>query len=339
VKTPPPSPRRRPKRPVLLKDEERYRLLHDPYEPPLVNRGFLVDAVRGKVRFGKFTNALIPWPKAKRQGKSGSGGFILCGDLLRALECESAPAISHYWGVCRATVGNWRRALELEGRTAGAQRLVSLGVELARLPVSRKKIADAARGRVLSTRHKSKFLGAMRRGWKERFAARRAEFRRTGRFPIATRSDPWIPEEEKLLGKLPTVELVRVLGRTFKSIQARRLFLDIRARPPVVQQPWKEWEIKSLGTDSDRTIAGRLGRSVASVDKKRRQLGIASANAHPWTTEEEAIIGTVSDAEAAKPAGQIAEVHSASPPGPWNGSLPYRKRPQVDRLGGGCARH
>src|SRR5438477_226003 len=299
-----PSPRRRPKRPVLLKDEERYRLLHGPYEPPLVKRGFLVDAVRGKVRFGKFTDALIPWPKAKRQGKGGSGGFILCGGLLRALECESAPAISYHWGVCRATVGNWRRALELEGRTAGARRLVSLGVELARLPVSRKKIADAARGRVLSTQHKSKFLGAMRRGWKERFEARRAEFRRSGRFPKASKSDPWIPEEEKLLGKLPTVELVRVLGRTFKSIQARRLSLDIRARPAVVQQPWKKGEIKSLGTDSDRAIAGRLGRSIASVEKKRRQLGITSPGTHRWTTEEEAIIGQVSDAEAARRLGR-----------------------------------
>src|SRR5258708_32136440 len=98
------------KRPLLLRDEERYRLLYGPYEPPVVKRGFLVDAVRGKVRFGKFTNALIPWPKAKRVGKyGGSGGFILCGDLLRALEKESAPAISHYWGVSRATGGNWRR--------------------------------------------------------------------------------------------------------------------------------------------------------------------------------------------------------------------------------------
>ena len=51
-----PSPRPRPKRPVLLKDEERYRLLHGPYEAPLVKRGFLVDAVRGKVRFGKTLN-------------------------------------------------------------------------------------------------------------------------------------------------------------------------------------------------------------------------------------------------------------------------------------------
>ncbi len=91
----------RRKRPVLLTDEERYRLLFGPYEPPLVKRGFLVDAVRGKVPFGGFSNALIPWPKAKRGGKSGSGGFVLCGDLVRALAKESAPAISHHWAVRR----------------------------------------------------------------------------------------------------------------------------------------------------------------------------------------------------------------------------------------------
>src|SRR5437764_8685145 len=112
-------PHARRKRPLLLRDEERYRLLHGPCEPPLVKGGFLVDAVRGKVPFGTFSNALIPWPKAKRQGKGGSGGFVLWGDLLRALAEESAPAISYYWGVANSTVTNWRYALELKGLTAG----------------------------------------------------------------------------------------------------------------------------------------------------------------------------------------------------------------------------
>ncbi len=295
---------RRRKGPLLLKDHERFKLLSGPYEPPLVKRGFLVDALRGKVRFGTFTNALIPWPKARRIGKSGSGGMILCGDLLRALACESAPAISHYWGVSRATVGNWRRALEMKGRTPGADRLVHLGMELARLPESREKISIAARGRVLSWERRARLLKGIRHGWKERFAARRAAFRRTGRFPRATKSDPWIAEEEKLLTKLPTVELVRVLGRTAKSIQARRILLGIRARPPVVQQAWREWEIKLLGTAPDRAIAKRLGRSVSSVENRRRKLDIKSAGSRFWTAEEEAIIGKVSDAEAARRLGR-----------------------------------
>src|SRR5437867_4174508 len=101
------SSMKRRKRPVYLKDEERHKLLYGPYEPPLVKRGFLVDAVRGKVRFDTFTNALIPWPKAKRIGRGGSGGFVLCGDLLRALETEAASAVSHHWGVSRSSIANW----------------------------------------------------------------------------------------------------------------------------------------------------------------------------------------------------------------------------------------
>lgn len=296
--------RKRPKRPVLLRDEERYRLLYGPYEPPLVKRGFLVDAVRGKVRFGTFSNGRIPWPKAKRQGKSGSGGFILCGDLLRALERESSPAISHHWGVSHSTVSNWRRALELKGRTAGAQRLVDLGVELARLPQSRKKISEAARGRTLSPARKSKLFAGIREGWRERFEARRAAYRRTGRFPKATKSDPWIPEEEKLLPKLSAAELARVIGRSAGSIRAHRLLLGIRVRAPIVQQPWAESEIRLLGTAPDREIAKRLGRSVGSVENKRRKLGTKSASTPFWTSKDESIIGKVSDAEAARRLGR-----------------------------------
>ena len=294
----------RRKRPVLLRDEERYRLLYGPYEPPLVKRGFLVDAVRGRVPFGTFTNALIPWPKFKRHGKSGSGGIVLCGDLIRALEKESAPAISHFWGVSRATVGNWRRALELKGRTAGAQRLVSLGVELARRPESRKKLSEAARGRVLSSAHKSKLFAGIHKGWRRRFKARRDAYRRTGRFPKARNSDSWIPEEEKLLPKLSTAELVPVIGRSFKSIQAHRYLLGLRARPPAARLPWRDSEIRLLGTAPDRIIAKRLGRSVYSVENKRRELGIKPDSTHFWTAKEEAIIGKVSDAEAARRLGR-----------------------------------
>jgi hypothetical protein len=296
--------RKRPKRPVLLRDEERYRLLYGPYEPPLVKRGFLVDAVRGKVPFGTFTNARIPWPKFKKSGKGGSGGIVLCGDLLRALASESAAAISYHWGVCHATVTNWRRALQMKGRTPGAQRLVNLGVELARLPESRKKIAEAARGRVLSREQLSKLLSGIYRGLKERFDARRTAFRETGRFPIATGADPWIPEEEKLLSQLPTSELVRVLGRTAKSIQHHRLLLGIRARPPAERRPRRERDIRALGTAPDRVIAERLRRSAHSVENKRRALGKKPSSIHLWTAQEEAIIGKVSDAEAARRLGR-----------------------------------
>ncbi|MBI1839509.1 MAG: hypothetical protein HYR88_01485 [Verrucomicrobia bacterium] len=270
----------------------------------MVKRGFLVDAVRGKVRFGEFTNARIPWPKAKRHGKGGSGGFVLCGGLVRALEKEAASAVSHHWGVSRATVSNWRRALELKGRSAGAQRLVKMGAEFARLPESREKIARAARGRVLSPRQRSRLMRGIQQGWKERFEARRAAYRRTGRFPRATKSDPWVPEEEKLLASLSPAEAVRLLGRTSKSIQARRLFLDIRIRPPAERKRWEDWEIKLLGIVSDSAVAKRLGRSMDSIRRKRHKAGIKSPSLHPWTAEEEAIVRRGPDAEAARRLGR-----------------------------------
>jgi hypothetical protein len=328
----PKVPRRKPAH--LLREEERCRLLFGPYEPPLVKRGFLVDEVRGQVPFDCFTNALIPWPKAKRRGRGGSGGIILCGDLLRALAHESLSAISHYWGVCRGTVISWRRWLGLtsqEHRTEGAERLVKLSLELSMLPESRAKIALAARGRKLSPGHKARLHSAMNQGWRRRFKARRAAFKNTGRFPKATKADPWIPEEDQLLSQLPLKELVRVLGRSEKSIRTRRKQQGFRIRAPSQQKLWakrggdfmneksvhirapsqqKLWEpdeLQCLGADSDSVIAGRLGRSASSVENKRRQLGIPAANIHPWTAAEEALVGKLPDAEVARRLGRSAK--------------------------------
>jgi hypothetical protein len=39
----------------------------------------------------------------------------------------------------------------------------------------------------------------MHQGWKAPSEAHRAQYRRTGQFPNATKSDPWIPEEEAWL--------------------------------------------------------------------------------------------------------------------------------------------
>jgi transposase-like protein len=265
------------KRTQYLAEDERCRLLYGPYEPPLVKGGFLVDAFRGKVRFSHFTNARIPWPKCKKtKSKSGggSGGFVLCGDLVRALTDESASAVAFHWGVSHGTITNWRRALELRGLNAGSHRLMEIGVELARRPESRAKNSASKQGKVLSRTHKIHLFAAMKAGWKERFEARRNAYRRTGRFPQATKSDPWIPEEEKLLAKHSTTDLVRIIRRTTKGIQARRIALGIRSLPSPTRQPWRESETKILGTDTDRVIAKRLERSVFSVTKKRQALGI-----------------------------------------------------------------
>jgi len=52
----------------------------------LIVSHFLFDAMRGKVRFANYSNAPIPGQSSGKKRPHGSGGFVLCGDLLRALE-------------------------------------------------------------------------------------------------------------------------------------------------------------------------------------------------------------------------------------------------------------
>jgi len=268
------------KRAIFLRDEERFRLIRGPYEPPLFKGEFLTDAVRGKVRFGKYSNAPIPWPIFKKEGPRGSGGFVLCGDLLRALQHESAAAICYHWGVCASTVLKWRRALGLKGLTAGAKRMVKIGVDLCKRPESQAKLAAAAKTRGMSAEGRE----AIRQSFFQRFARKRAArlayYQRTGKFPKAARSDPWLPQENKVFKqKHSTRELMAILGRTWEAVKSQRRKLNIRLRPS--STPWTEREIKLLGTDRDPAIAKRLNRSISAVKCKRKSLHIpATARGH-----------------------------------------------------------
>jgi len=218
--------------------------------------------LRGLVKFAGFTNARIPWPTVK---KCGSASLILCGDLIRAVKTESKPAVAYYWGVCDATVKNWKRILKVPAMTEGSRRLVRLGVELARLPQCRAKLSAALRGHPVSPRHILEMRSGARRGYQDRRKARRAEYLRTGRFPPATVADLWLPEEEKLLGSVPDRDLVPIIGRTLGSIRKRRMDLNIRVkrapRPPRANS-WTQEELAALGTGPDRQVAQSLGRSL-----------------------------------------------------------------------------
>jgi len=63
----------RQKRKQLITDEQRVRLLHGPYEPPLVKHDLLEDAERGQVKVGGFTNALIPLATGQENRQSIPG--------------------------------------------------------------------------------------------------------------------------------------------------------------------------------------------------------------------------------------------------------------------------
>lgn len=105
-----------------VRDEIRFELLHGPYVPPAARRGDLLrcEYRGGDVRVGGMTDAPIQWPRALKTGKASP---IVCGDLARAIRCESELAVAYHWGVGVVTVWKWRKALGVPQVNEGTARL------------------------------------------------------------------------------------------------------------------------------------------------------------------------------------------------------------------------
>jgi hypothetical protein len=71
------------------------------------------------------------------------------------------------------------------------------------------------------------------------------------------------------------------------------------------RRPWQPAEDALLGKLIDKKVAQRTGRSVHSVARRRRELGIPALGARtpqtqrPWTAEEDDLLGTVTDKDLA----------------------------------------
>jgi len=92
-----------------------FRWRAGPYHAPAVNVGSVLrDEWRGDVAVEGFTDAPVPWPAARSQHYAvGAKPLlpILCGDLVRAVCEEDELTVSHYWGVTRYIVEQWKRAI------------------------------------------------------------------------------------------------------------------------------------------------------------------------------------------------------------------------------------
>jgi len=93
-------------------------LLFGPYFPPDISDGWLVDWIDGSVEVGSWTDAPLPWPRRKREGRSS---VILCDGLIREVMMESRAAVQYHWGVSGGTVWKWRRALGVGRITPGTR--------------------------------------------------------------------------------------------------------------------------------------------------------------------------------------------------------------------------
>ncbi len=275
-------------------DPEKVKLLFGPYSPPRTRRGkFLFCEMRGTVKVGNFSNGPIPWPM-----KWGRRSPILCGDLVRAVQRESALAVAHHWGVCHSVVTRWRAAVEVGPITVGTRRLKSYVQSEAMTPVLRAHMSRVQIGktRKLSRSGRARFLAAMRRPKSENwfrsmaplFAARRGKL-------VNPEHRLWTREEEKLLGKRPDQEVAKLLKRSVSAVITRRSRKKIPYLNPALRL-WTRAEMKLVGKFSDAEIARRTGHPQSGVRAKRRELGLLfRPPPRRWTRREEQFLGTKPD--------------------------------------------
>ena len=121
---------------------------------------------------------------------------------------------------------------------------------------------------------------------------------------------PWLVE---LLGKLPDARLARSLGRNCSTVAIERRRRGIPPfRPQRRPHEWTAASIAQLGTASDGDVAAALGLTRPQVQYRRRMLGIPPfvppphdpVNASPWTPADLALLGTMSDQQAATRLGR-----------------------------------
>jgi len=212
-------------------DPEKVKLLYGPYAPPRTRRGrFLPCELRGTVKVGGYSAGPIPWPMKWR-----TRSLILCDNLVRAVQHESALAVAHHWAVCTDIVSKWRRALEVEPITAGTRRLKSYVQSEALTPALRAHLSRIKTGKPhkLTPGGKARLLAALRRPKPAHW------FRSMARHFVARRGKPvrpgdrvWTPKEERLLGVRPDREVAKLLKRSVGAVSARRYAKKIPCTKP-----------------------------------------------------------------------------------------------------------
>jgi hypothetical protein len=192
---------------------ENCRLLHGPYLPPPLRRGDRTACLARDcdvVVTGTSTGR-IPWPRCRAFGTHGGGsGILLDDELARAVRCESALAIRHWWGVSTRTVAWWRRAL---------------GVTLTTNERSRQLRHAAAKSGAAAMRE---------RGLTDEEADERSE--RAERLNLGQYLAPyqvkhvWKEERIRLVGTQPGAEVARMLGLSVHAVRLKRTRLGILTR-------------------------------------------------------------------------------------------------------------
>lgn len=215
------------------------RLVAGPYPLPSIKPGDKAQCrVAGEVVCGGLVDCRIgPWPRRRKTGKPS---LIVCGSLVRALKHESELAIVHWWGASVVTVWKWRRALGIGRVTKGTSELLSGNADGWRETDECRAVLTAN-----ARDEQNRAASADRKRGKPASAATKAALLRAAK-------------------KRKTKKHRENIGRALKAIGAH----------PPVERPWTEKEEALLGATLDRHVAKMIGRTVAAVRARRRQLGI-----------------------------------------------------------------
>jgi hypothetical protein len=210
-----------------MHDADRFRLIAGPYRMPRYRIGRLLRCtIRGEVRVDAISAGRIAWPQTRvgRPDRKGAGmlSMIVCGDLERAVRCESNQAVAYWWGVNVNTVSLWRKALGVGRATEGSSRLhretlaelldggarEKLQASL-RSPERAGKIGDAQRRRTRPAATVEKMRQA-RRGIRHTAEAR--EKMRQAQLARYAAVPRWSAADDALLGTMPDTAVAELLG-------------------------------------------------------------------------------------------------------------------------------
>ena len=308
-----------------MTERERKKLLFGPYQTPRLKYGdrafcLLRDQA---VKVIGLSDAPIIWPRCRGLEQRGGHGVLVDEELARAVRNESATAISHWWGVSMGAVENWRKALGAATRTKnpGTHRLV-LGAVTATLEARRRKGRTARARSRPATVWSAKELALLGAAPDPEVA------KRTGRSldavnkrrnslgraaltegPRGARTLFWNATDKALIGVLPDPEVAKRTGRSLMAVREgrRKLGRKAVAKGPRGERDyfWGAEEDATLRAMPAKDAAKQLNRSIESIYRRRRVLGIAAD--WRWTAEEDAIIRTTSVEEALRTLNRTIE--------------------------------
>ena len=125
------------------------------YNVPRVRKGEVVTCLclDRDCRVTSWTNARIPWPRAKPIGQRGGTGLWVNTAIARAIRAESALALRYWFGVTAGIIRKWQREF------AGGRARTTLGSLIAIRGAAVKTVASIKVQYGARTKREVKLLG------------------------------------------------------------------------------------------------------------------------------------------------------------------------------------